>query len=70
MDVAQRSLLNGRYFSLNHEDFDFNNCPPDEQPQKLKEMGDAIVENWKWAWSTSVDEMVERGVWMLENNVC
>lgn len=59
--------MNGRYFSLNHEDFDIDDCSSDEQLRKLQEMGDAIVENWKWAWSTSVDYMVEEGVKSLES---
>ncbi|KAF8884164.1 salicylate 1-monooxygenase [Infundibulicybe gibba] len=67
-DIAQRSSQNGRFFTFNYEDADINlqTCGPEENMHKLRALGDAIYDNWKWTWSTSLDEMMQEGADMLE----
>ena len=40
----------------------------EKEQGRLGEIGDAIVDNWKWAWTTNVDGSVERAVAMLESH--
>lgn len=65
-EVAQRSLLNGKYYTMSKEFFDFENCSSDETKQKLEDLGSSIAKNWKWAWTTSLDGSLVEGVQMLE----
>lgn len=44
MDVAERSLINGRLFGLQ-----LPGVPLDEDPTRLPELGEAIKDNWKWS---------------------
>jgi salicylate hydroxylase len=46
MDVAERSLINGRLFGLQ-----LPGVPLDNDPERLPELGEAIKENWKWSKS-------------------
>ncbi|GLB39496.1 putative FAD binding domain containing protein [Lyophyllum shimeji] len=62
MEVARRSLVNGRLFGLQLPGF-----PLDNEPERLPELGDAIKENWKWTWSTTLDADVKKAVGMLES---
>ncbi|KAF8072155.1 hypothetical protein FPV67DRAFT_1748853 [Lyophyllum atratum] len=62
MEVAQRSLINGRLFGLQ-----LPGVPLDNDPERLPELGDAIKENWKWTWSTTLDADVKQAVRLLES---
>ncbi|KAF8229500.1 FAD/NAD(P)-binding domain-containing protein [Tricholoma matsutake] len=61
MDVAERSLINGRLFGLQ-----LPGVPLDEDPTRLPELGEAIKDNWKWTWLTTVDDDVKEAVRRLE----
>lgn len=67
MDIAERSFQTGRLLSFNHPDFCIDACTADERNKKLKELGDAILEVWTWAWSTSLDDMIQEGIQTLES---
>lgn len=49
LDIADRSFQNGRYLSMNHEDFVLDRCDAAEGEKRLEEMGKVIVDNWQWA---------------------
>ncbi|KAF8066983.1 hypothetical protein FPV67DRAFT_1417597 [Lyophyllum atratum] len=66
LDIARRSFQNGRYLSMNHEDFVLDGCDTTEQETRLKEMGEVLVENWQWAWTTTLDDTIREGIRMLE----
>ncbi|TFK34050.1 hypothetical protein BDQ12DRAFT_700563 [Crucibulum laeve] len=61
-EVAERSLVNGRLFGLQLPGVD-----ADKDTERLPEIGDAIKENWKWTWSTTLDASIRDAVQMLEN---
>ncbi|KIK05653.1 hypothetical protein K443DRAFT_334762 [Laccaria amethystina LaAM-08-1] len=60
-EVAHRSLVNGRLFGLQHPDLD-----ADMEPERLPEIGEAIKDNWKWTWSTTIDSSVNDALRLLE----
>ncbi|KAF9460590.1 salicylate hydroxylase [Collybia nuda] len=60
-EVAERSLVNGRLFGLQLPGVSLDN-----DPERLPELGEAIKENWKWTWSTTLDGAVKEAVRMLE----
>ncbi|KAK0199926.1 hypothetical protein DFS33DRAFT_1399586 [Desarmillaria ectypa] len=60
-DIARRSLENSRWLSLHYDNFDFSNSDDVDIERKLREMGDRIVEKWRWAWSSTVHESLEQG---------
>jgi salicylate hydroxylase len=37
-----------------------------EQEQVLKQLGEAVKNNWEWAWSTPFNDCMEAGVVMLK----
>lgn len=63
--VAQRSLLNGRYFGLQLDGVDFD---LEENHQRLPELGEAIKANWNWTWTTTLEQDSEEAVKMLERS--
>jgi hypothetical protein len=65
MDIAERSFQTGLLLSFNHPNFLIDSYTADKQGVKLKELGDAILEIWEWAWSTSFDDMIQEGIQML-----
>ncbi|KAG5731013.1 Salicylate hydroxylase [Termitomyces sp. T112] len=54
MEVAARSLVNGRLFGLQ-----LPGVPLANDPDRLPELGDAIKDNWKWTWTTTLDSALE-----------
>ena len=75
-DVQRRSRRNGRLFELMTEELGSVPDPvlsldseEDENVAKLRQFGDAITENWEWAWKTDVDDDLERALRMLEERV-
>ncbi|KAG6853486.1 hypothetical protein C0991_004032 [Blastosporella zonata] len=69
LDIAHRSLETGRYLSMNHPDFVLDLADADKQEQRLQEMGEVIYDKWQWTWTTSLDDMVRKGISMLEGVV-
>lgn len=67
LDVAERSRQNGRFYTLCHDDFDYDACTGEERTRRMKEIIRTIEERWAWAWSTTVDGMMEEGLQMLES---
>lgn len=63
--VAQRSLLNGKYFGLQLPGVDLD---LEENQHRLPELGEAIKANWNWTWTTTLDQDAEEAVKMLERS--
>ena len=66
-DVQRRSRLNGRLFQ-------FAEGLPETDTgtidlEKLKQVGNALMENWKWAWTTDIDDDLAKAVKMLEEQI-
>ncbi|KAJ3565444.1 hypothetical protein NP233_g7626 [Leucocoprinus birnbaumii] len=61
-EVAERSLVNGRLFGLQLAGLDAN-----KETDRLPEIGEAVKENWKWTWTTTLDSSVEKAVRLLES---
>ncbi|KAG6886846.1 hypothetical protein C0992_002026 [Termitomyces sp. T32_za158] len=66
LDIAQKSFQNGSYLSLTHEDFILDGCDASKQVECLHQMGEVIVDNWRWAWETSLVDMVRQAITTLE----
>lgn len=62
--VAERSHLNGRYFTLEYNGVDFDQLSGEEQLDQLQGLGNAITRNWEWSWATTLN--VRDAVRMLE----
>lgn len=60
-EVAHRSLVNGRLFGLQYPGLD-----ADMEPERLPEIGEAIKDNWKWTWSTTIDSSVNDALRLLK----
>ncbi|KAF6760803.1 FAD/NAD(P)-binding domain-containing protein [Ephemerocybe angulata] len=60
-EVQHRSLVNGSYFGLQLEGLDST-----REHDRLHEIGDAVVENWNWAWATTLDPSISEAVKRLE----
>ena len=37
--------------------------------EMLKQIGDDLVKNWEWAWTTDIDDDLERAVKMLKERI-
>ncbi|KAJ8496542.1 hypothetical protein ONZ45_g12408 [Pleurotus djamor] len=61
MEVAERSLINGRLFGLQLPGFN-----ADKEPERLTEVGEAIKANWRWAWSTTAEAPLLEALRRLE----
>lgn len=64
----RRSWRNAQYFSFLDEKYaDLSgDIETPEGEARLVEMGDAIVEGWKWAWTTSFQDSLNDAVEKLE----
>ena len=51
------------------ESSDLKLSPGELEMEKLKQVGDALVENWDWAWLTDVDDDLERAMKLLEERL-
>ena len=65
--VQERARLNGRYFTFNCKEIDFdNNVSERELIPKLKILGHIFTKNWEWAWTTSIGASVGETIRLLE----
>jgi len=64
-DVARRSQSTGNQFMFLGDTSDLDNCEDDELRGKLHHLGNAITNNWEWAWLTTIDESVKEAIRML-----
>jgi len=62
--VAERSRLNGQYFTFRYNGVNFDQLSIDELWNQLQELGNAVTRNWEWTWTTTLD--VREAVRMLE----
>ncbi|KAJ7135676.1 hypothetical protein C8R44DRAFT_696002 [Mycena epipterygia] len=64
--VVEASRKNGRYFSFELDGLDFNRYAGPQLWDKLQKLHGAIVKNWEWTWSTSVDGSIQEALRMLQ----
>ncbi|KAF6752054.1 salicylate 1-monooxygenase [Ephemerocybe angulata] len=69
LEVARRSHLNGSLYTMNHPEFKdrISRCSSKaEQGVVLQQLGEALKNNWEWAWNSSFDDCMEAGAVMLK----
>ncbi|KAK0450361.1 salicylate 1-monooxygenase [Desarmillaria tabescens] len=67
IDVWKRSASNARYFTMTHEDFEWDHDAPEAEVwEKLAGTAIAINKGFEWAWTTSFKGMMAEGIQMLE----
>ena len=64
-DIQRRSRLNGRLFEFAEGRSETVTI----DLEKLKQVGNALMENWKWAWTTDIDDDLAKAVKMLEEQI-
>ncbi|RXW23549.1 hypothetical protein EST38_g2310 [Candolleomyces aberdarensis] len=72
VEVCRRSHLNGLFYTMNHPEFKnrIAGCTSQaEQEQVLKQLGEAVKDNWERAWSSSFNDCMEAGVVTLKRLV-
>ncbi|KAJ7115024.1 hypothetical protein C8R44DRAFT_676103 [Mycena epipterygia] len=64
--VAEGSRMNGRYFSLDLDSgVDFDRYEGPQLVEQLLKVHGAVVKNWEWAWTTSVDDSIQEALRVL-----
>jgi len=64
--VAERSRLNGHYFSFHGMDCDSSHQSEEVLRDKLQSLAGTFTRNWEWCWSTSVDGSMKEAINLLE----
>ncbi|KAJ4490652.1 hypothetical protein J3R30DRAFT_3751372 [Lentinula aciculospora] len=70
--VMQVSRANGRHLTLELDEgvpVDLDSLPPKQQWDYLQRLGNTVVKNWEWAWTTSIDTSLKEALHMLESQV-
>lgn len=68
-DIWKRSASNGRYYTMTHDDFQWDHGAPEAEVWgKLEGTAIAINKSFEWAWTTSFKGMMAEGIRMLEAN--
>ncbi|KII84074.1 hypothetical protein PLICRDRAFT_46407 [Plicaturopsis crispa FD-325 SS-3] len=57
-DIAERSFSNGLLFSFDRDNYESEFPDEESKRNKLKELRSSVTEQWKWAWSTTLDGAV------------
>ena len=70
-DVIRRSRRNGRLYELEEPEFaDLRSeVLPQNWEDRLSSLGDTIVQNWEWAWTTTPVDDLERALKLLQERV-
>ncbi len=66
-DIQRRSRENGKLYEFAATDrhSHLSVTDPNDANQLVKEIGEAAMENWKWAWTTDVETEKEEAIRML-----
>jgi salicylate hydroxylase len=64
--VAERSRLNGHYFTFHGADYD--GLPEETLRDKLRWLAGSLMKNWEWCWTTTLDGTLKDAVRMLESS--
>lgn len=76
-DVQRRSVINGQLYAYRDARFAHFVSPDglstrsctSEDAGRLWEIGHAAVENWKWAWTTSIEDERRHAIDLLEEKI-
>lgn len=66
LKIAEKSRLNGQYFTFKVDGLNFDRLRGQQQWDKLQLLGNTFTKNWEWAWTTSVMGSVEQATRKLE----
>lgn len=67
--VVRLSSANGHLYELNDPRFADIAANAEPSMERLKELGNACVENWKWVWTTDVEDDRLLAVKLFEEKV-
>ncbi|KAK7024836.1 salicylate hydroxylase [Favolaschia claudopus] len=69
--VVEASRMNGRFFSLEEDGgIGFDQYTGPQLWEKLQKLHSAVVQNWEWTWTTSVDGSIQEALRRLEGHDC
>ncbi|KAJ3725042.1 hypothetical protein DFJ43DRAFT_585119 [Lentinula guzmanii] len=66
-EASAKAMANGRYFTLHHDGFDFSHADAAAVVQKLHELTDLMIDEWKWCWTTTVEESLKAALSQLQD---
>lgn len=67
-DVKARSTRNGHLFEFNDPNF-LDMAMPSPSPDRMQELVNFLMDNWKWAWTTDAKDDRDRAVSLLEKQL-
>lgn len=59
-------MANGRYLTLHYDGFDFVHADAAAVVQKLHELSDVMIDEWKWCWTTTVEDSLKAALSQLQ----
>ncbi|KAJ3898483.1 hypothetical protein F5879DRAFT_611971 [Lentinula edodes] len=65
-DASAKAMANGRYFTLHYDGFDFVHADAAAVVQKLHELSDVMIDEWKWCWTTTVEDSLKAALSQLQ----
>ncbi|KAF8823291.1 hypothetical protein HHX47_DHR10000282 [Lentinula edodes] len=65
-DASAKAMANGRYFTLHYDGFDFVHADATAVVQKLHELSDVMIDEWKWCWTTTVEDSLKAALSQLQ----
>ncbi|KAJ3773431.1 hypothetical protein FB446DRAFT_764427 [Lentinula raphanica] len=69
--VMEVSRANGRHFTLLDESgvVDIDKLPQKQQREYLQRLSRSIIQNWEWAWTSSIDKPLHDAINMMESSL-
>ncbi|KAJ4474008.1 hypothetical protein C8J55DRAFT_562652 [Lentinula edodes] len=64
--ASAKAMANGRYFTLHYDGFDFVHADAAAVVQKLHELSDIMIDEWKWCWTTTVEDSLKAALSQLQ----
>ncbi|KAJ3807441.1 FAD/NAD(P)-binding domain-containing protein [Lentinula lateritia] len=65
-DASAKAMANGRYFTLHYDGFDFVHADAAAVVQKLHQLSDVMIDEWKWCWTTTVEDSLKAALSQLQ----
>ncbi|KAJ3772794.1 FAD/NAD(P)-binding domain-containing protein [Lentinula raphanica] len=66
-EKGARAMANGHYFALHYDGFDFLHADTATAAKKLHELSALMIDEWKWCWTTTVEESLKEALSQLQD---
>ncbi|KAJ4474467.1 hypothetical protein J3R30DRAFT_3509303 [Lentinula aciculospora] len=66
-ETGAKAMANCRYFTLHYDDFDFVHADAATVTQKLHDLTDLMIDEWKWCWTTTVEDSLKLALSQLQD---